>query len=106
MYVCIRACVYVCVYVCMYMCVYVCMYVCVRVCVYVCVYVCMYFFCNDLFRHVPLQECNTTCFIVHFGNFFSIGNAVTWTVSGFPLHLHLQYFEHLKTGGVQFVKSL
>jgi len=61
---------------------------------------------NDLFRHAPLQEYNTTCFIVHFGNFFIIGNAVTWIISGFPLHLHLQYFEHLKTGGVQFVKSL
>ena len=79
------------------------MYVCMHVCMYVCVCVFLYI---DLFRHAPLQECNTTCFIVHFGNFFIIGNAVTWTISGFPLHLHLQYFEHLKTGGVQFVKSL
>jgi len=56
---------------------------------YVCTYVCI-FLNNDLFMHAPLQECITTCFIVHFGNFFIIGNAVTWTISGFPLHLHLQ----------------
>ena len=84
----------VCMYI--YVCVYVCMYVCVYVCIYACVYVCI-FLNNVLFRHAPLQESNTTCFIVHFGNFFIIGNAVTWTISGFPLHLHLQYFEHLKT---------
>ena len=66
----------------------------------------IFFLYIDLFRHAPLQECNTRCSIVHFGNFFIIGNAVIWTISGFPLHLHLQYFEHLKTGGVQFVKSL
>ena len=88
----------------------VCVVWCVGVCVWCvgvgeCVCVCgVFFFNNDLFRHAPLQECNTTCFIVHFGDFFIIGNAVTWIISGFPLHL--QYFEHLKTRGVQFVKSL
>ena len=40
-----------------------------------------FFFNNDLFRHAPLEECNTTCFIVHFSNFFMIGDAVTWTIS-------------------------
>jgi len=82
------------------MCVCVCVYVYMYVCIYVCMCVCMYVFCTyiyiDIFRHAPLQECNTTCFIVHFGNFFIIRNAVTWTISGFPLHLHLQYFEHLR----------
>jgi len=80
---------------------YVCMYVYVCVCVCLCIFLYI-----DLFRHAPLQECNTTCFIVHFGNFFIVGKAVTWTISGFPLHSFLQCFEHLKTGGVQFVKSL
>ena len=88
-----------CVYVCLYVCMCVCMYICVYVCMCVCMFVCMYFF-------IMIYLCNTTCFIVHFVNFFIIGNAVTWTISGFPLYLHLQYFEHLKTGGVQFVKSL
>ena len=95
------------------------MYVCVCVYVYMYVRVCVFIYIyiyrererekereRDLFRLAPLKECNTTCFSVHFGNFFIIGNAVTCTISGFPLHLHLQFFEHLKPGGVQFVKSL
>ena len=40
--------------------------------------------------------------IVHLCNFLVIGDAVTNTVSGFPLHLH--YFEHLKTEGVSRAK--
>jgi len=58
------------------------------------------FFYICLFWHAPLQKSHTTCFIVHLFNFFVIGDAVTNTISGFPLHLHFRYIEHLKTGGV------
>jgi len=64
------------------------------------------FFFIYLFWHAPLQKSNTTCFIVHLFNFFIIGDAVTNTISGFPLHLHFHYIEHLKTGGVNKDKGI
>jgi hypothetical protein len=39
--------------------------------------------------HAPLQRSNTTCFIVRLCYYFDIGDAVTRSVSGFPLQLPL-----------------
>jgi len=100
-------CVFMCAYVCLCMCM--CVYVHVRVHACLCVNVCMYaciFFKYIFIRHAPLQKSNTICFIVHLCNFFVIGDAVTNTVSGFPLHLHLHYFEHLNTEGVSRTKDI
>ena len=96
-----------CVCVCCVCVVCVCVFVCVLcvLCVWV-VCVCVCFFFNICIRHAPLQKSNTTCFIGHLCNFFVIGDAVTNKISGFPLHLHLHYIEHLKTDGVNKDKAM
>ena len=71
-----------------------------------CVCVCVMCFYYNLFRHAPLKYYNSICIILYFGKNFITWNAVTWSISGIPLHLNLQHFEHLKHGVVQFVKSL
>ena len=55
----------------MYVCV--CIYVCVNVCVctYKCTYVCMYL-CIFI-EHAPLQQGNTTCWVVHISFFLWAG---------------------------------
>jgi hypothetical protein len=57
--------------------------------------VCVCFF----YTHAPLQRSNTTGFIVHLCYYFDIGDAVTRSVSGFPLQvplLHCYILVHLK----------
>ena len=72
-------------------------------------YVCIlyiYLFIYLFIRHAPLQKSNSIGFILHLCNFFVIGDAVTNTISGFPLHLHLHYLEHLQPEGVSRTKGI
>jgi hypothetical protein len=54
---------------------------------YVRTYVCIFVYWLN--THAPLQRSNTTCVIVHLCYYFDIGNAVTRSVSGFPLQVSL-----------------
>ena len=80
MCVCVCGCVYVCVYVCI--CVCVCVYICVCVCVYMCVFL-IYLLSMLHYRGIILHAGIHLCF------FSVIGDAVTVSVSEFPLQLKL-----------------
>jgi hypothetical protein len=49
----------------------------------------LYYYYYRLNMHAPLHSSNTTCFIVHLCYYFDIGDAVTRSVSGFPLQVSL-----------------